>query len=386
MGVGRLDDLVTGRSLLLGAPLLVLRARRPEEVPAVLDRVEAEARAGRWCVGMVAYEAAAGLDPSLPVLLPGDQPGHHGLPLAWFAVLDPGQVCEGEVPGTPVPEDRSAVEWRLDWDRASHAEGVRLVREAIARGDSYQSNLTTTARRTLDRSAGGFRDQAHAQYLRLAARQQGAWCALLDVDDHCVASASPEQFFTWHDGLITCRPMKGTSRRSTDPVQDARLRDELVASAKQQAENVMIVDLLRNDLARVCTEGSVLVTELLTAEQYPTVWQLTSTVQGRTGPGASLLDVFRALFPCGSITGAPKLSTMELLCALEDGPRGAYCGAVGVVHPQGDGIGAAFNVAIRTVVTDCTTGEQEYGVGGGITWSSRADEEYDELLAKAAIL
>ncbi|HEY0118442.1 MAG TPA: chorismate-binding protein, partial [Cellulomonas sp.] len=198
--------------------------------------------------------------------------------------------------------------------------------------------------------------------------------------------ASPELFFERRGSLLTMRPMKGTARRGDSPAQDRRLAEQLRTSPKERAENVMIVDLVRNDLARVAVVGSVRVTRLCTVETYPTVHQLTSEVVARARDGAGLVDVFRALFPSGSVTGAPKRRTMQIIRDVEAGPRGVYCGAVGVVTPPGAAMATRFNVPIRTLLVDRESGTGSYGAGGGITWDSDADAEYDELLAKARIL
>ena len=241
---------------------------------------------------------------------------------------------------------------------------MEAVRAAIAEGDTYQCNLTTRLR-------SSFRGDAFGLYGELAHRQRGGHHAFLDLGRHTVVSASPESFLHWEDGLLRTAPMKGTAARGRTPEEDLAAREALRASEKDRAENVMIVDLLRNDLARVCEAGSVQVTELLATEEYPTLWQLTSRIQGRARPEVGFARVFEALFPCGSITGAPKLSTMELIAELEDAPRGVYCGAIGYFAP-GSAPRARFNVAIRTVVIDGADGSAVYGAGGGITWASTA--------------
>ncbi|WP_309225398.1 chorismate-binding protein [Quadrisphaera sp. INWT6] len=228
-----------------------------------------------------------------------------------------------------------------------------------------------------------------------------------------VVSASPEAFFAVHHDAggaprLVTRPMKGTAPRGRSAAEDAEALRRLAGSAKERAENVMIVDLLRNDLHRVCAPGSVEVTELLAAQTYPTVHQVVSTVEGRLRPGTSTLEVFRALFPCGSVTGAPKASTMRAVAELERSPRGVYCGAVGWLAPPGEPVTARFSVAIRTAVVTTGTGAGgradssadssaggiagrtartvEYGTGSGVTWGSRAGAEHREVLAKAAVL
>ncbi len=200
-----------------------------------------------------------------------------------------------------------------------------------------------------------------------------------------VASASPELFFETRGRQVRMRPMKGTARRGDTPAEDAAIAAALRASEKERAENIMIVDLVRNDLARVAVTGSVRVTSLLHAERYATVHQLTSEVGARLRPGIGLPEVFRALFPCGSVTGAPKPRTMEIIRDVEDGPRGVYCGAVGMVAPAGAPFQARFSVPIRTVLLDRATGVAAYGVGGGITWGSDPAAEYAELTAKTEV-
>jgi para-aminobenzoate synthetase/4-amino-4-deoxychorismate lyase len=256
---------------------------------------------------------------------------------------------------------------------------VATVREHIAAGDTYQCNLTDRLRTTV----GG---DAQALYARLALAQRGAYNAYLDLGRHVVASASPELFFEWAGDEVRTRPMKGTAPRGRTTAEDAQQTHLLRTSAKERAENLMIVDLLRNDLGRIADVGSVRVDELFSLERYPTVWQMTSQVSARIQPGIGLLDLFRALFPCGSVTGAPKRRTMQLIDALEPSPRGIYCGAVGLVAPPTAPFRARFNVAIRTVVLDRPSGRAVYGAGGGITWDSDAGRERAELHAKAAVL
>jgi para-aminobenzoate synthetase/4-amino-4-deoxychorismate lyase len=368
----RFDDLATGRSVRCPPPTRVLTAREPGEVAAVLQAVDDATTAGSWAFGYVAYEAASGLDPQLPggPSSPGD------LPLVWFGLCgEPVPVAPPVPPAAGLP----AAPWRPDWTDAEHAAAVGVVREHIAAGETYQCNLTDRLRCTAPGDPGQL-------YARLALAQQGAFNAHLDLGRHVVASASPELFFEWAGQVVRTRPMKGTAPRGRTPAEDREASRRRLASSKEQAENLMIVDLLRNDLGRLAEVGSVVVDELFTLERYPTVWQLTSQVSARPRPGTGLLDLFRALFPCGSVTGAPKRRTMQLIAELEPTPRGVYCGAVGLVAPPSAGVRARFGVAIRTAVVDRTTGTAVYGAGGGITWGSEAAAERAELLAKAAVL
>jgi para-aminobenzoate synthetase/4-amino-4-deoxychorismate lyase len=224
-------------------------------------------------------------------------------------------------------------------------------------------------------------------YRDLVLAQRGAYAACFDTGRHRIVSASPERFFRIADGRIEVRPMKGTAPRGRWSDEDRALAEQLRTSEKDHAENLMIVDLLRNDLGRIAAFGSVTVDKLLELERYETVWQLTSQVAASLRKDAGLSDVFGALFPSGSVTGAPKARTMEIIAELEPSPRGVYCGAVGYVAPPDSGLPRAnFNVGIRTVVVDEQEGLAEYGVGGGITWDSVATAEYEEARLKAALL
>ena len=277
----------------------------------------------------------------------------------------------------------SAWTW-LD-DRATYERAVEVIRGHIIAGETYQVNYTTRLR-------ADFSGDPLAFYHDLAAAQSGGYGTYLDTGRFQIASASPELFFNRHpaesgpDRLVT-RPMKGTAPRGRRPAEDEGRRLELEASAKDRAENLIIVDLLRNDLGRVANFGSVEVEGLMAIERYDTVWQMTTTVVGDVPHEMPLSDVLRGLFPCGSITGAPKVRSMEIIRDLESAPRGVYTGAIGYVAPRGiPGPRASFSVGIRTVVIDGDTGQAEYGVGGGITFDSGSGAEYEEAAVKARIL
>ncbi|MDK3254939.1 aminodeoxychorismate synthase component I [Blastococcus capsensis] len=369
----RFDDLRAGEALHCPPPSRILTAARPDEVAGVLQQVHDATDQGSWAFGYVAYEAAVGLDPQLP----GGHPPAGDLPLVWFGLCDePARVASVAPPVTRAPPTST---WAADWTDAEHADAVARVREQIAAGETYQCNLTDRLRSTVT-------EDPRDLYARLALAQRGAYNAYLDLGRHVVASASPELFFEWSGDVVRTRPMKGTAPRGRTTAEDREQSGLLRSSSKEQAENLMIVDLLRNDLGKVAELGSVGVDELFTLERYPTVWQLTSQVSARIPAGTGLLDLFRALFPCGSVTGAPKHRTMQLIDQLEPMPRGVYCGAVGLVAPPTAAFRARFNVAIRTAVVDRTTGDAVYGAGGGITWGSEAARERAELHAKAAVL
>jgi para-aminobenzoate synthetase/4-amino-4-deoxychorismate lyase len=375
----RFDDLTPGgRSFRLVGPVGVLEATRPDEVPDAIAAAEAAAGRGRWVAGCVSYEAAPGLDAALRVRTPPPDDPFAGFPLAWFAMFE-GR----ESTGLPEPRDEPPPDpagWRPTSDRRAYDEAIRRIHEHIAAGDTYQVNHTIRLRSRLDGDARGlYRDLCYAQ--------RGAYGAYLDLGRYRVLSASPELFFRIDERRLTTRPMKGTAARGRWTEEDEEVRAALTTSVKDRAENAMIVDLLRNDLGRVARHGTVRWGEVFEPERYETVWQLTSTVTCELDPSVGLEAVFRALFPSGSVTGAPKVRTMEIVAALEDLPRNVYCGAVGyLAPPDAEPPSSRFNVAIRTVLLDSETGLAEYGVGGGITWDSRAASEYDEVVAKARVL
>jgi len=351
------------------APVAVLEAPAPLDVPPLLAEVERATAAGLWAAGFVAYEAAPAFDTALVTRPPGV------LPAAWFALFD----AAGEEPPDgldPLPGTLALGSFVADMDEAAWAAAVAEVRAAIARGDTYQVNLTL---RLAARLAGDPRALWH----RLAERQRGGYAAYLDLGRHAIASASPELFFRREGDRIVVRPMKGTARRGRFPEEDDARAAALAASEKDRAENVMVVDLMRSDLGRISVPGSVAVASLCAVERFPTVLQMTSTVTATARPGTGLVDLFRALFPSGSVTGAPKASTMRAIAALERAPRGVYCGTIGLVAPGGD---ATFSVPIRTAVVDRVAGSVEYGAGAGITWGSEAAAEHQEVLLKAAVL
>ena len=375
----RFDDLTGAEpSFRLVGPAGVLEARRPDEVPGVLAAAEQAAARNLWVAGFVAYDAAPGLDPALHVRPHRPDDALDELPLAWFAMFEGHE--ETVLPQPPTGQASPAAAWVPGMSRAEYDEAIDRIHEHIAAGDTYQVNFTLALRAQVEGDARGL-------YRDLAFAQRGAYAAFLDTGRFRVLSASPELFFRIDGDRITSRPMKGTAPRGRWLAEDEAIRARLQGSVKERAENAMIVDLLRNDLGRVARSGSVTWSDVFAVERYATVWQLTSTVEASLRPDTSITDVFRALFPCGSVTGAPKVSTMGIIAALERDARGLYCGTVGYVAPPGaEGPRARFNVAIRTVVQDTTTGAAVYGVGGGITWDSRAAAEYDETVAKAQVL
>lgn len=369
----RFDDLRPGReaSFRFVGTVASETAHALEDVTDLLAEAESHAIEGRWVALGLAYEAAPAL-----------QPGHvtHEskgvVPLAWYGAFE---AIEHSPPWGATQPFR-VEPWVPSVTEAEHGRAVEAIRSLIAAGDTYQVNYTL---RLISHAEG---DLA-TLYRRLVEAQSGGWGAFVETDDWAVLSASPELFIRWdQDGTLTTRPMKGTRRRGRTPAEDVELRTELATSKKDRAENLMIVDLLRNDLGQICEFGSVGVSRLFDVERYRSVWQLTSEVTGRARDGLSLVEVLGALFPCGSVTGAPKRRTMEIIRSLEADPRGIYCGALGYLSPEPTGPRAQFNVAIRTIEIDRRTGEAAFGTGGGVTWDSSAQREWQEVLDKARVL
>ncbi len=364
IGAAWLHDPALAHWLYFSEPVAQLSTETLGDVAGVVAEAEAAAARDLWAVGWVAYEAAGAFDPALVTRPPAE-----GLPLAWFGLYRPPRV-EPTLPLTaPV-----ALATNPDLAEGDFVDRIRQIRAAIARGDTYQVNLTF-------RLDGAFSDDPWRAFAQLQGAQPGGYGAYLDLGTHVVASASPELFWRLDGDSIVMRPMKGTRPRGRWPTEDEALAAELAAAAKDRAENVMIVDMARNDLGKIATIGSVQVPALFNMERYPTVWQMTSTIAALTRAGLS--EILRACFPCASITGAPKASTMRLIRSLEDTPRGVYTGALGYWAP---GRRAQFSVAIRTAVIDRRRASLRYGVGSGIVWDSVAEEEYRECLLKGRVL
>lgn len=345
------------------SPSAVVCAREPGEVPAAFAAIDDALAAGRWIAGYVSYELGMLLEPRLATLMPEGR----RLPLLEIGVFD--------APGAAVP---AAPGGRLDgfapaWDLPRYRSAFDRVAAYIRAGDIYQANLTFPL-------IGRWSGDPGAIAAALDARQTVGEAALVRLPGATIVSRSPELFFALDGaGGIETRPMKGTAPRLPDREADRAARAGLAGSVKNRAENLMIVDLLRNDIGRICQIGSVEVRELFAVESYATVHQMVSRVAGHLRPGVGLVQALRALFPCGSITGAPKVRAMEIIRELEAGPRGAYCGAIGWAAPDGR---ARFNVAIRTLVL-YPGGEAVLNVGGGVVADSTAEAEYEEALWKA---
>lgn len=345
-------------------PRAVFATSAHHEVPALLAHLETEVEnAGLHAVGFLAYESGSAFDAGMP------QASCGSFPLAWFGLFD-----------APTPVTLAAarpfavLNWDSELDSRAHERILGRIKEYLACGESYQVNFTHRLRSRFDADPWDF-------FCGLVRRQFSPHAAFVDTPDFSVCSASPEMFFERQGEHVWSRPMKGTAPRGRWTEEDRTLAGALVVSEKERAENVMIVDMVRNDLGRVCLPGSVHVPELFHAERYPTLWQLTSLVRGRTAEPTA--RVMAALFPAASITGAPKVRTMHVINELEVSPRRIYTGCMGVMSP---GRRARFNVAIRTVLVDKTSGMAEYGVGGGIVWDSKPADEFRETRIKARVL
>lgn len=344
-----------------------MQATRPEEVGPALDEVRHAVAAGAYAAGYVGYEAASGLDSAMQT-----HPPTPGLPLLWLGIYE-GFTAIEQLPASE-PGDLFTQPWQPSITQSEYNAAIAAIKQRIRDGDTYQVNFTLRLHNRFD-------GDPWKLFLQLQGAQQAHYGAFLRLGRHSICSASPELFFALDEGKVVCKPMKGTVKRGLTNAEDLQRSAWLHHSEKNRAENVMIVDMIRNDLGMVADVGSVEVEELFTVEKYPTVHQMTSTVVARTSCDG--LDILARMFPCASITGAPKVKTMEIIAGLESMPRGIYTGSIGYVAPQGR---SQFNVAIRTVVVDSVAHTAEYGVGGGIVWDSEAADEYAECQAKAAIL
>lgn len=348
-------------------PIKELKTRDLDQVEALLKEVETYQEAGFYAVGYISYEAAPAFEKKFAVH-PAPLMGEY---LLYFTIHE-------EVETLPFPEDYEAVElpanWKEEVEAPAYQKAIETIHHHIRQGDTYQVNYTVQLSQELEADP-------LAIYNRLVVEQKAHYNAFIQHDDVSILSISPELFFEQDDRLLTTRPMKGTTHRGLTNLADLKEAAWLEADPKNRAENMMIVDLLRNDMNRISEIGSEQVTHLCQVEQYSTVWQMTSTIESRLRAEIDLVQTFRALFPCGSITGAPKISTMEIIHKTEKAPRGVYCGTIGILLPKGKRI---FNVAIRTLQMQ---GDQAiYGVGGGITWDSKWESEYQETKQKSAVL
>ena len=364
-GSGRQGD---GWSAYFDRPLALAEAWEPGDVRALVEWIEREAARDRWAILLLSYEAAPAFDAALAV-----RPPAPGLPLAWAAsYAGPEPPRPPAAPGAAV----TPLSWRPSVDEAGFGDDIRRVLAHIGAGDTYQVNYTFPL--TTD-----FAGDPWEWFDACAPQAEVPYAACIDLGDVTVMSLSPELFLVKEGRRLRTRPMKGTMRRGRWLAEDERLARDLVESDKARAENVMIVDLLRNDLGRVAETGSVQVRDLCRLERYPTVWQLTSTIEAVARPDVTLFDLLAATFPCGSVTGAPKVRTMEIIADVERAPRGIYTGAVCLLRPGGD---LVSSVPIRTAVLDRRTATATFSVGAGITADSVAGDEWAECLAKSRVV
>ena len=362
-----IDFRALGERYTFTQPIKELKTRDLSEVADLLAQVESYQEQGYYVVGYVSYEAAPAFEKKLAV---------HKLPLLgeyllYFTVHD-------RVETSPIPLTYEEVDlpskWREQTSAEDYEKAISQIHHHLRQGDTYQVNYTVQLKQDL--SVNPF-----AIYNRMVVEQEAGYNAYVEHDEMAVISMSPELFFEQNDRELTTRPMKGTTQRGVTDQEDLAQANWLEQDPKNRSENMMIVDLLRNDMNRISEVGSEHVERLCQVEQYSTVWQMTSTIKSQLRENVDLIEIFRSLFPCGSITGAPKIATMEIIKNLEPQPRGVYCGTIGLLLPNGRRI---FNVAIRTIQL-----HQEkaiYGVGGGITWDSTWESEYREIHQKAAVL
>ncbi|MBK8457659.1 MAG: aminodeoxychorismate synthase component I [Phyllobacteriaceae bacterium] len=351
-----------------GAPQRLLAAHTLDELETVFTEAETARRGGRWVAGYFAYEAGALFEPKLAVSLLENR----RVPLAVLGVFDAPEFVEGIEP--PVRRGRPALDdAKAHWSQAEYAERFARLHDHLRKGDCYQANLTFPI---FARWSG----EPMAIFDDLAARQPVKHSAYVNLGATKILSRSPELFFRVdRQGWIESLPMKGTAKRGATQAEDRRQIEFLKNDPKNQSENRMIVDLLRNDISRVSEVGTLSVPRLFEVETYRTLHQMVSLVRAKLLPERALRDIFAALFPCGSITGAPKLSAMTILQKLEQRPRDVYCGSIGWAAPDGT---MQFNVAIRTL-TLFSDGEAVFNVGGGVVFDSTPESEYAECLLKA---
>lgn len=346
-------------------PRQVIIAKTIEEVLPSLQKIQDALNTGYYAAGYISYEAAPAFDQSFLVN------SNQKMPLLWFGIFD--QPINKSLQST---DSFYTSKWIPRTSINAYNHNIDKVKQHIEHGDTYQVNYTI-------RMNSDFKGDSIAYYKQLAKAQSADYSAYLNIGDHTILSVSPELFFHLKEGKLTTKPMKGTIGRGQTADEDQKNADWLYHSEKNRAENVMIVDLLRNDLGIIANPGTVKVPKLFSIEEYPTVYQMTSTVTAEISPDKTISDIFKALFPFGSITGAPKISTMGIISDLESSPREVYCGAVGFITPEQEAI---FNVPIRTVMIDNKSGNASYGVGGAVTWDSTDKEEYEEVLTKAKVL
>ena len=364
-----LDDQITHEPRYYTNPIDIVEAYEVGSVEAALDKLKSYHAQGYYLAGYLSYDLGFALEPKLTRLMPENRDG----PLLQFGVF---KSVSDHAPAAYLYTSKT-IELNLKphWSETDYRKRFNRVVDYIKAGDVYQINLTFPM-------TGDYTGKAEHLYAAFRHRQKGRYGGIISLGSGPeIISLSPELFFRKEDLNMSMRPMKGTRPRAGTIEADNVLRENMRSEAKSQAENLMIVDLLRNDLSRISETGSVQVPELFSLETYPTLHQMTSRVTSRLKPEAEFADIFKSLFPCGSVTGAPKIRAMEIIDELEDAPRGAYCGGLGYIDPDGD---ACFNVAIRTLALK--DGKLRYNVGSGLVLDSEAADEYSECLLKADVL
>lgn len=351
-------------------PVEIIQVYSVQDVLASLHHLETQVNAGLYAAGFLSYEAASAFDPALATYQLSNS-----FPLLWFGLYEKPKILSH----ADLLRLRSRQGYRLDqWtatiSQAEFEQAIAQIKTYIFQGDTYQVNYSF-------RLQTAFAGDPWSLFLDLVQAQPQSYSALIDIDNHVICSVSPELFFQQVGSKVTTQPMKGTAERGLSYPQDEKQIEWLRSSLKNQAENLMIVDMLRNDLGQIAQVGSVNVPSLFDVERYPTLLQMTSTVTAKTTSRTT--DIIKCLFPCASITGAPKVRTTEIIRDLETSPRKIYTGSIGYIAPNQR---AQFNVAIRTVLIDRQTGQAEYGVGSGITWDSDTPQEYAECLTKTEVL
>lgn len=374
----RFEDRLNQRARVLSGPCGRIVAHTAEELGATFEKIEAARLAGHWLALVLEYELGEWLEPALRRTAP-QQPASTGRrhPRLTALVFEQMQEQGPWMLGTETASETTAAitSVQAGMTKPSYLSRIQQIREWIAQGEVYQINSTFPL---MVETQG---DPAQL-YRQIATRHPVAHAAFIEDEGRTILSFSPELFIQRTGNTLITRPMKGTAPRSPDPETDRRLGEALHASEKNRAENLMIVDLLRNDLGRLALPGSVRAEPLFSLEKYPSVWTMTSTVQADIAPDTSFAEILRALFPCGSVTGAPKIAAMKRIQETEPEPRGIYCGSLGWLAPNGD---FSLNVAIRTLVLD-DQGHGRYHVGGGIVYDSDPEQEWDECHWKARIL
>lgn len=355
------------RWLLFDSPIEIIKTYQLDEVILKLDYIQKKIDNGFWAAGFISYEAAIAFDNSFAAHPPSF------LPLIYFGIFEkPLKISS--LSQISSQQTYAIKNWLPSININDYEKNISKIKDYIASGDTYQTNFTYNLKTE-------FSGDSFKLFTTLHNAQRGKCSAYISDNDFIIASASPELFFAQKNDKVICKPMKGTAHRGRYNEEDKEIASALKTTPKECAENVMIVDLIRNDLGRIAKIGTVFVKSLYDVERYETVLQMTSTVVAQTDK--TPIEVLSALFPCGSVTGAPKIRTMEIIKELEIEPRGIYTGAIGWISPERN---ARFNVAIRTVTIDKKNMSAVYGVGGGITWDSDARKEYEETQIKANFL